>query len=292
MTYVRRLQEAAKAAIPALRKMGVEDKYAAFKNTLEIPTRFYPPSQSDSKFQAEQALGDWAEESVKAAINQAKTGVRAVHYGDNSKAFAEDEGFRDDYIAGVKRTFTEGKRSDLLLLDDCADAPDDCTNLSKADTQRVVTESIGGLEVRSSRLSVQIYKEYQKKRLADGHKPTSMEPSITVKVEDLFKVYVWNVLNRKPQAYVQVFFDEVHGLSFLDILEYIGTAKLRVEKHKRSDKTTIMIPISQGKLIGKVTQPTFYVVHNTTQNGRHDIFASPQGGKIKINAVAVRSLLE
>lgn len=292
MTYVKRLQEAAKAAIPALKKMGVDDKYTVFKSTMEIPTRFYPPSQSDSKFQAEQALGDWAEDSVRAAINRAKAGVRAVHYGDNSKVFAEDEGFREAYIAGVTRTFAEGKRSDLLLLSDAVDAPDDCTDLTAAETKRIVKASIGGLEVRSSRLSVQIYKSYQKRRLAEGHKPTSMEPSITVKVEDLFKVYVWNIRNEKPQAYIQVFFDEVHGLSFLDILEYIGTAKLRVEKHKRSDKTTIMVPISQGKLVGKVKQPTFDVVHNTTQNGRHDIFARPQGGKIEVDAVAIRKLLE
>ncbi len=292
MTYVKRLQEAARAAIPALKKMGVDDKYTAFKSTLDIPTRFYPPSQSDSKFQAEQALGDWAENSVKAAINRAKVGVRAVHYGDNSKAFAEDEGFREAYIAGVTRTFAEGKRSDLLLLRDDVVAPDDCTALGDAETKRIVKDSIGGLEVRSSRLSVQIYKDYQQRRLEDGHKPTSLEPNITVKVEDLFKVYVWNVRNKKPQAYVQVFFDEVHGLSFLDILEYIGTAKLRVEKHKRSDKTTIMVPISQGKLIGKVTQPKFHVVHNITQNGRHDIFAKPEGGKIEIDADAVRKLLE
>jgi hypothetical protein len=292
MRYVNRLREAANSAIPALKKMEVDDKYTLFKNTMEIPTRFYPPSQSDSKFQAEQALGDWAEESVKAAINRTNVGMRAVSYGDNSKAFAEDEGFREAYIAGVTRTFAEGKRSDLLLLGSDVVAPDDCTNLSDAETARIVRQSIGGLEVRSSRLSVRIYKDYQKRRFSDGYKPVSMEPSITVKVEDLFKVYVWSIRNEKPQAYIQVFFDEVHGLSFLDILEYIGSAKLRVAKYKRSDKTTIMVPISQGKLVGTVTQPMFDVVHNTTQNGRHDIFAKPKGGRVEIDVAAVSNLLE
>jgi hypothetical protein len=138
MTYIKQLEEAATAAVPALKKMGVEEKYTAFKTAMEIPTRFYPPSQSDSKFQAEQALGDWAENSVKTAINRARAGVRAVHYGDNSKLFAEDDGFREAYVAGVTRTFAEGKRSDLLLLSDQVEAPDDCTDLSEAETRRIV----------------------------------------------------------------------------------------------------------------------------------------------------------
>ena len=229
---------------------------------------------------------------LRLLINRARAGVRAVHYGDNSKLFAEDDGFREAYVAGVTRTFAEGKRSDLLLLSDQVEAPDDCTDLSEAETRRIVKESIGGLEIRSSRLSVQIYKQYQRRRVAAGHKPSSMEPSVTVKVEDLLKVYVWNVRNAKPQAYIQVFFDEVYGLSFLSILRYIATAKLRVERHKRSEKTTIMVPISEGRRIGSVTQPSFDVVHNTTQNGRHEIFARPLGGSIEIDAVAVRRLLE
>lgn len=292
MSYVETLQQAADAAIPALRKLGVDERFTSFKPNMEMPARIVPPSQSDSKFQAEQALGDWAEGLVRTAINAADAGVRAVHYGDNNKAFAEDDGFRDSYIASVRRTYVEGKRSDLLLLRADSDAPDDCTNLDDEQTSRIVRDSLGGLEVRSSRLTVEIYKRYQKDRLAEGKKISSAEPNITVKIEDLFKVHLWNIKNAKPQAYIQVFFDHVYGISFLDILKYIGTAKLRVEKHKRSDKTTIMIPVGQAKFVGTVAPPEFDVVHNITRNGRHDIFARPRGGNMLIDAAAVRNLLK
>lgn len=294
MTYVDRLRKAAQDALPALRKIAVEERYLRFDAPLEEPDRYYPPSQSDSKFQAEQALGDWAENSVRAAINRANADVVAVHYGDNSKLFAEDEGFRDEFIAGVQRTYREGKRSDLLLVPRNLGAPEDCTELPADRIGNIVANCIGGLEIRSSRLNADQYRRYQAQRLSDGHKPAALEPSVTVKIEDLLKVYRWNSLNGKPQAYVQVFFDEVHGISFLKIMEYIGTTpKLRVEKHKRSDKTTIMIPISQGRLLGRVTEPaTFEVVHNVTKNGRHDIFAQPIGGQIELDLSQVRALLE
>lgn len=294
MSFVDRLSAAARATLPALRKIAVEERYLRFDAPLEEPDRYYPPSQSDSKFQAEQALGDWAENSVLAAINRGNAGVFAVHYGDNSKLFAEDDGFREEFIAGARRTYREGKRSDLLLLPQGVDAPEDCTGLSAELTAGIVRSCIGGLEIRSSRLNADQYRRYQAQRRADGHKPASLEPSVTVKIEDLLKVYRWNSLNGKPQAYVQVFFDEVHGISFLEILEYIGSApKLRVEKHKRSDKTTIMIPLSRGRLLGRVTESAdFEVVHNVTRNGRHDIFAQPIGGRIELDVSQVRALLE
>ncbi|WP_428630955.1 AccI family restriction endonuclease [Sphingopyxis sp.] len=293
-SYLGQLQEAAAAIIPVLKKLGVEQKYLNFNDVLEIPERFYPPSQSDSKFQAEQALGDWAENSVCDAINRQGGGIRAVHYGANSKLFAEDEGFRDAYIAGIKQTCIEGKRSDLLILPADVKADLDSTELTVENSKSLVAKSLGGLEIRSSRLNADQYRKYQNERLKAGKKPSSLEPNITVKVEDLVKVYLWNRLNNKPQAYVQVFFDEIHGLSFIEILRYIGSGeKLRVEKHKRSAKTTIMIPISMGKKIGSVTIPAeFDVVHNVTLNGRHDIFARPTGGNVEVDIQLVEQLLQ
>jgi len=294
MSYVKRLKAAAEAAIPALKKMSVEARYLSFSGAIETPDRFYPPSQSDSKFQAEQALGDWAEGAVCDAINRHNGAVRAVHYGANSKLFAEDDGFREEYIDGIKQSCIEGKRSDLLLLPASVQADMDSTMLDIAGSTALVAQSIGGLEIRSSRLNADQYRAYQQARLAEGKKPTSLEPSITVKIEDLVKVYLWNFLNKKPQAYVQVFFDEVHGLSFIDILEYIGSGeKLRVEKHKRSAKTTIMVPLSKGRRIGSVTKAAkFEVVHNVTKNGRHDIYAKPSGGNIDIDIDEVWNLLK
>jgi hypothetical protein len=294
VSYIKRLDAAAASAIPVLSKLGVDERYLRFSGTVEIPDRFYPPSQSDSKFQAEQALGDWAEDAVRDAINRQNGQVKAVHYGANSKLFAEDEGFRDAYIEGIKQTCMEGKRSDLLLMKADVPADLDSTELTVSESKILVAKSIGGLEIRSSRLSANRYRAYQQERLLAGKKPTSLEPSITVKIEDLVKVFLWNHLNKRPQAYIQVFFDEVHGLSFIDILEYIGSGdKLRVEKHKRSAKTTIMIPLSMGEQVGEVIEPAaFEVVHNVTKNGRHDIFARPSGGRLDVNLALIEGLLK
>ncbi|WP_346296475.1 AccI family restriction endonuclease [Rhodopseudomonas sp. P1] len=292
MTYVARLKNAALACVTVLRRIGVDDKFLCFDGRPSEPGRIFVPSQSDSKFQAEQALGDWAEDAVADAINSSSMSLKAVHYGFNSKLFAEDEGFKEEYVSGVEDTYKNGKRADLLLFAIGSDVPE-LTALSSEQAKPFVRQSVGALEVRSSRLNARQYIAYQERRLKDGKKPTSLEPNFTVKVEDLIKVYLWIVLNKKPQAYVQVFFDEVWGIGFLQIMELIASgAKLRVEKHKRSSKTTIMVPLSNGMQIGQVVeQPTFTLVHNITKNGRHDIFAKPQGGEIQINDGQLVSLL-
>lgn len=294
MSYSERVNAAAQRVVPVLRQLKVADKFLRFDGTIELPTRIVAPTQSDSKFQAEQALGDWAEDTLCKAINDLDVDVVAAHYGDNSKLFAEDAGFREAYIKGITDTFTFGKRADLLLLPRHVGAPLDLTVLDDNVRNHYVTKCLGALEVRSSRMSAAIYREYQSGRAADGKKPASMEPNFTVKIEDLLKVFLWVHLNDKPQAYVQVFFDEVHAMGFAQMLEYIGNAKkLRVEKHDRSDKTTIMIPISNGKEVGKVLEPpSFAVVHNTLRSGRHDIFARPSGGKMAIDFKSLLTSLE
>ncbi len=142
MSYLGRLKTAAKAAAPVLEKLGVEERYLRFVGEVEIPGRFYPPSQSDSKFQAEQALGDWAEDAVCDAINRPNGKVKAVHYGANSKLFAEDDGFREAYIEGIKQSCIEGKRSDLLLLKSGVAANLDSTTLDIAQSKKLVAEAL------------------------------------------------------------------------------------------------------------------------------------------------------
>ena len=78
-----------------------------------------------------------------------------------------------------------------------------------------------------------------------------------------------------------------------EILEFIATCpKLKIDAPKRSGKVTIMIPISNGSLIGSVAQkPKFTVVDRVTPNGRHDIFARPSGGRIDVKGDALLALL-
>lgn len=294
MSYSEKLKAAAQDAIPALRKIGVEDRYIQFDGNAQEPERIYVPSQSDSKFQAEQALGDWAEDSLFEAVNRSKAGYKAVHYGFNSKLFAEDDGFKEEYTGGIIDTHLNGKRADLLVFSENVNVPSSLTDTSTTAAAAYVKVCVGALEVRSSRLNSKQYIAYQTLRKAEGKKPASLEPNFTVKVEDLMKVYLWIHLNNKPQAYVQVFFDDVWGIGFLEIMEFIATEKkLRVEKHKRSSKTTIMVPISNGSKLGSITEePSFKVVHNITKNGRHDIYAQPFGGAIDVDIDSVIKLLK
>lgn len=294
MSYADKLQTAARKIVPVLKKLDVEARYLRFDGKPEVPKRIFVPTQSDSKFQAEQSLGDWAEDTLCEAINKSGNALMASHYGDNSKAFAEDADFREEFKAGIISTFTYGKRADLLIFDRKAGAPEDLTTLSDADRDKFVSKSLGALEVRSSRMSSRIYMDYQRQRAADGKKPASMEPNFTVKVEDLVKVFLWMFLNEKPQAYAQVFFDDVYAMGVMDMLAYISSEKkLRVEKYDRSAKTTIMIPISNGVKIGDVIeQPSFDVVHNVLQSGRHDIYARPRGGRMTVDMAKIAAALK
>ena len=107
-----------------------------------------------------------------------------------------------------------------------------------------------------------------------------MEPSITVKVEDLAKVYRWIARNGKPLFYVQVFFDELYALDFLQVFSYVTScgSRLKLEDPARSGKKTVLIPISHATRVGTVKVPIFRIVHNQHNDGRHDIFPKPFGG--------------
>jgi hypothetical protein len=228
--YAKNLTAAAQKIIPVLRKLAVEDRFLTFDGSIDVPTRFFVPTQAGTKFQAEQALGDWAENTLRHGINNSSAGVKAVPFGYNSKIMAEDENFREEYIAGIIDTSKYGKRADLLLFESSADVPDDLTGLDSNAVRQFIPPCLGALEVRSSRLDAQTYMAYQRERKEEGKKPTFMEPNFTVKVEDLVKVFLWIHQNDKPQAYVQVFFDEIYAIGFLEVMKYIGhVSKLRGE---------------------------------------------------------------
>lgn len=292
MSYVTRLTALVQSIVPRLREHKVADRFLKFDGPIEYTDKIRAPTQSTSKFQAEQALGDWAENTLLCAINHTNGSAYAIHYGDDGKMKAEDDGFSAAYEEGLRRTFLTGKKSDLLLLDRAFKHPPAKHLISEPEWVDIVKRSIGGIEVRSSRLSVEINRAYHLSRHKGKKQPK--EPNFTVKVEDLVKVFIWSHVNEKPQAYAQVFFDDIYAISFIGIIEYIERAeKLEVVKHERSDKTTIMVPVSNGIRVGGVSQgPEFTVVHNVTNSGRHDIFPMPHGGKMSVDVELLRSVLQ
>lgn len=285
MSFINEIQDKADRAATVLNAKGVENRYCSFSSKPGQATgRVWAPSQAMTKFQMEQALGDWAEDTVRNAINKCE-GFKAIPFGDNDKTLSEDQNFADLYRAGKQREIEFGKRSDLLLFDANAKTPEDASVLSGKQAEELGKTCLASLEVRSSRTSAQRYTEYQLQQKADGKRPSRTEPSFTVKIEDLEKVFRWIARNEKPVLYIQVFFDQIHALNFSFVFDFIIDAgsKLKLEKPARSAKPTIMIPISYGNSIGSVTPPDFTVVHNQHANGRHDIYAMPFGGSAVID---------
>jgi hypothetical protein len=294
MSYFTDLQQAAEEVVKRLLEAGIPEHQLKFGGARELPARVRPPSFANSKFQAEQALGDWAEGCLAKAISTDVPSLKAVRYGFGSKIVAGDEGFKDHYIQGLRDTFQNGKRADLLVLPAEIECAGDISGIKTADTASIVSASVGAIEVRSSRLEALKYIEYKTKITAAGKKDKNPVPNFTVKIEDLIIVYRWIENFGKPQAYAQVFLDVVYAIGFLDILRYISQASvIKIDKPKRSGKITIMIPISSGTDIGRVSRyPKFEVVDRTTANGRHDIYAKPSNGEIKLDPAAVLSLFD
>ena len=58
---------------------------------------------------------------------------------------------------------------------------------------------------------------------------------------------------------------------------------------KSQQKATIFIPITSGIQVGTFREhPRFEVEHHTTSLGRHDVYVRPVGGRIDINAEALK----
>jgi hypothetical protein len=293
VSFLSELKEEADCVIAALTDAGVDQERLKFGGARTLPERVFVPSFADSKFQAEQALGDWAEACLASAINGSDLPIKAIHYGFSSKIVAGEEGFKEQYLAGLEDTYQNGKRADLLLLPNGVVCADDISSVATLETKELVEKALGAIEVRSSRLEVEKYIAYKKMKDAAGaKKDPNPTPNFTVKVEDLIIVYRWMEFFQKPQAYAQVFLDSVYGISFRNILRYIASAqKLRLETPARSRKITIMIPITNGERIGTVSEyPKFEVVDRLTANGRHDIYAKPSGGRITLDGEKIVAL--
>lgn len=294
MSCAAEIKQLGDGVIAALERSNVVVDDVHFGGAIQAPARIIAPSFADSKFQAEQALGDWAEDRLRAGIEEAlMPDLTAYHYGFNSKTIAGEPGFKGEYVAGILDTCEWGKRADLLIGHPSLHNSADLTKISTRDTREIVSKSIGAIEVRSSRTEALIYMEYQKKRAEGGVRVSNFVPNFTVKLEDLMKVYRWIEVFDKPQFYAQVFFDVIYCISVVEIMKLISESKkLRIEEPQRSRKATIFLPITHGVQIGQVTKkPEFEAVDRLTANGRHDIYARPTGGRIAVDGGALKQLL-
>ncbi len=278
-----------------LMKKGIKESYLAFGGEGEKPkkkTRI--PTDANSEFLANRAMGDWAEMSLTEAVNAAIPDLKAVQYGNAARMAAGEPGFKEFYLAGVEETRMYGKRPDLLLFTSKEDVPAELSSRSHADALPFATKSVAAIEVRSSKFDALTYMKVREQQRAAGKKPARETPSFTVKVEDLVIVFRWLEQNKIPQSYCQVFFDTVYAINFLEIFRIIASGDgFKIERPKKSqEKSTIMIPITSGTKVGKaISEPSFTAKHRITELGRHDAYVVPQGGGFELDAAAMKKVL-
>jgi hypothetical protein len=157
-----------------------------------------------------------------------------------------------------------------------------------------VKNAIAAIEVRSSKFEALKYMAVRKSQREEGKKFARATPSFTVKVEDLIIVYRWLERHDLPQTYVQVFFDCIYAINFLDIFTIISAGSgFTIENPAKSQqKATIMIPITSGTRVGTFNSlPTFHAQERVTALGRHDAYVVPVGGDLTLDMPAFERVL-
>lgn len=292
MTYLSRLTEQKERVISELKKRGVESRYLEFGGSGIKGAKAYVPTDANSEFLANRAMGDWTERALSNGLSHAFQQFQIVHYGDSDRMAAGENGFREFYITRLEDVRVHGKRPDLLLTTHMVGLDTNVTARSTTELAAFVRQAWLAVEVRSSKFEALRYIQVRAEQKAAGKKGGRKAPSFTVKVEDLKIVYRWIEKHEVEQVYCQVFFDSVFALNVLKIFDIIGSGKgFTIENPaKNQEKATIMIPITAGVQIGIFHEkPSFKVEHKTTELGRHDVYVRPEGGKIEIDADAFKT---
>ncbi|MDH6421314.1 hypothetical protein M2131_001255 [Polynucleobacter sphagniphilus] len=276
-----------------LKGKGIEERYLQFGGE-DLPPAKQPraPTDARSEFLANRAMGDWAENVLTDQINQGNL-FKAVHYGNTETIAAGEEGFKEYYLSALEEVRRFGKRPDLLVFPKGADIPADLSSVPVPESDKYVVSAQAAIEVRSSKFEAQTYMRVRQEEKLAG-KSGNETPSFTVKVEDLRIVYRWIERHKISQSYCQVFFDSVYAINVTKIFEIIATGKnFKIETPEKSQlKTTIMIPITSGELVGRFeTLPEFAVENKVTRLGRHDAYVKPVGGKLVLDQDKLKSVL-
>lgn len=292
--YLTALNQLTPKLVAALKAKKIHKRYLVFGSVGEAPAKKpYVPNNANSEFLANREMGDWAEESLKSALHAADTTISVSHYGDTGSMIAGAPGFKEMYLAGLEETRIRGKRPDLLVFPKTLNVQPDLTTLPDAQRTHLAKQSIGAIEVRSSKFDALTYIAARKAEREAGKKGARDTPNFTVKIEDLKIVYRWIKNFEVPQIYAQVFFDSIFAINFLTIISAIIEGEFVIEKPAKSqEKATIMIPITVGKKIGSATSnPQFTAVHNVTRLGRHDAYVKPIDGGFTINSAELEHCL-
>ncbi len=226
-----------------------------------------------------------------------------VRYGKNDDINAGDIGFKDFYDQYQDELDTIGKRADLLLFPQTTTSLDqDISHYTNNQLSELVPQAVAALEVRSSSYQVKRYRQdiaptYTKSgKLAKTQKRAFL--SFTPKVEDLLGVAKWINTYNVPHFYVQVFFDSIYFISFLDILRLLvqpqnrGSLYYLETNEKNQQKQTLHINLKQGVRIGEIELPNPVAVRKELANGRLLHYVRLEGGTCRLEDSQLQVLLE
>lgn len=223
-------------------------------------TRGRTPTSAFSNFAINREQGVWAEsilaDGLRAVIGD---NYSIVKYGKSDSIMAGEKGFNDFYERYQDELDDIGKRPDLLIFRKGVVDRLDISEDGPGGKNECVKNSILGIEVRSSSLLARKYAEAK-----------NNEASFTPKVEDLQTVLKWIRAYGVPHYYAQVFFDEIHVISFRQILETLlrDPDGFVIRKNYRNQfKSTIHVKISRGSRWGKIYIPP------THESGRKELGA-------------------
>ena len=281
--------------IKILTSKGIESRHLTFGGEGPKPEKKpRVPTDAQSQFLANRAMGDWAEKMLSEALALVFPDMKVVQYGYTDSIAAGHPDFKERYLGGLEETRTFGKRPDLLLFPKTFSVNSDLSEQNHAETEAAVKRSFAAIEVRSSKFDALTYMAVRQKERENGITSGRETPSFTVKVEDLIIVYRWMERYRISQSYCQVFFDSVFAINFINIFSIIASGKgYTIETPAKSqEKATIFIPINCGLQVGIATSvPTYSAEHHVNRLGRHDAYVVPQGGGFVLDAEKMRQVL-
>lgn len=159
MTYLEEITELVKNVSPTLVDFSLP------RDRARIPT------QASSNFITNKEQGDWAENLLIRAVNNASVNYIAVKYGKSDSIVAGEPGFDKFFQEFQGELDTIGKRPDLLIFrkEDYDESLGlDISSIDHNLIDSYVRKAVAGIEVRSSAFLIEHYDEAMQSRINDN----------------------------------------------------------------------------------------------------------------------------
>ena len=234
--------------------------------------RTSPPTQASSNFITNKEQGDWAENLIFRAINEASKNFVAVKYGKSDNIIAGEEGFDEFYQEFQNELDTIGKRPDLLIFskkDFDEKYGYDISKIEHTKISEYVKKAVAGLEIRSSSFLIDKYENEMRKRTAEH-----LEKALEIRDKILMEYFeLLNHRNRKHYIRIleEINEETINAVSFrrpswhsTNELQTLTNLFKELKKHisivQKRDYLSITPKVEDLKVVYKWTE-TFNVPH-------------------------------